>query len=158
MHVRDAISAILSILAWAPMMVLKLALVLLGLITVPAGILVAKGDYSRWPKLLWLWGNDQDGLGPTWWQQRLKDDGFKSQFLWLAVRNPANNLRYLFKEPPYYRHATGTIGKFQWDWRRYKLISGFRIWTAGFEFYIGFKVGLTVPGLGFTSQFRWGET
>lgn len=56
----------------------------------------------RGGKLTWLWSNDEDGIfgnGPiTRWQA----------FYWSAIRNPANNLRYV-------RGVSGS-GRPLWHW------------------------------------------
>lgn len=52
------------------------------------------------PKWAWLWSNDSDGAWGDkrgWWSK--ENDGnhksLKAMWMWLAVRNPVNNLRYL---------------------------------------------------------------
>jgi len=58
--------------------------------------------------LTWLWGNEEDGVyGPLWWQHRTgtylsPSGGWRhklrvawSAYRWSALRNPANNMRFI---------------------------------------------------------------
>ncbi len=95
-------------------------LILLGLVLVPIAILTEvkpgvtrfgsqspmrfkkPGRVGNWIfsnvryRLLWLWGNDEDGFGGdrygNWWLDRDKEPyTFWSKFNWSAIRNPVNN-------------------------------------------------------------------
>lgn len=48
------------------------------------------------PKWAWLWANDEDGTYPTWYA-RINPTWSKSrvEFVWTALRNPVNNLRFV---------------------------------------------------------------
>jgi hypothetical protein len=109
----------LSSLLWVPLTIVYALLVVLGLITVPIGLLVSRGMAASWPKVLWLWLNDEDGLCPIWWLDRVEalDPGSAPtwyekanqwlqqklpRFYWLAIRNPVNNHRFLFTDPEQY--------------------------------------------------------
>lgn len=54
----------------------------------------------KWPRFAWVWFNDEDGYGPK--------AGYWNKFVWLALRNSVNNLRYVpgvskVGRPLYYR-------------------------------------------------------
>lgn len=106
------------------MFTIKMTATLLGFVVVPIALRGAKtvpssqirGDYAYttdyveenqllWqerhlPKWAWLWDNYKDGtLGDKrgWWRYERCNGNpgtFWNQFLWLAFRNPANNLRH----------------------------------------------------------------
>lgn len=59
-------------------------LTILGLFIV-SGVLVTSNLSTSWPKWAWIWYNDDDGYGPK--------AGKWNAFVWLALRNPAANLR-----------------------------------------------------------------
>jgi len=95
------------------------------------------------------------------------------RFAYMALRNPVNNHRFIFDDVIFWK-TTGDPAAF--DTEGYHLAkqgihsaSGWRCsgWIAGYryiwlnkgpnkysEFYIGWKVGSKVPGLGFTFQLR----
>lgn len=176
-------------LLWIPMAITKIVLILLGLVFVPVALLTrhmtldGKADTTNhWPDVFWLWGNDEEHC-PDWWKERAKQDWWTRywpQFWWYAVRNPVNNLRYVFKDreasiqtdwqwkepmeaPQLIKH--NEISAYRWSWSG--PFSGYRrVWITehpddGFEspgtyteLWLGFKVGSTVPGLGFAMQYR----
>lgn len=171
------IKKLLYIASWALFIPIYVLLFLIGL---PVTYLMVKRDHqsSHWPKWAWLWGNDEEGY-PVWAAQRNIEP-----WHWYAIRNPVNNLRYVFKD----REANwsgnwtsevmearellenNTDKAYRWAWNG--LFAGFRIvWLNGYweqmingeldcgadsynEFWIGWKVGSTVPGMGFTLQLR----
>lgn len=165
-------------LSWVPVAIVKLLLALLGLLTVPLGLVLCEGDYKNWPDIFWLWGNDEDGLGPEWWEMRAKRKNwplFFARFWWLAIRNPVNNFRFLFKDRPFNECGISTNwmteapmeGKqlleagqpmaYLWIWSG--LFAGYRrVWLHGVdkysEIWFGWKLASGVPGLGFTTQVR----
>lgn len=48
------------------------------------------------PRALWVWGNDEDGLDPMWWQLAHPTwSPLRRMWVWAAWRNPANNLRFI---------------------------------------------------------------
>lgn len=47
--------------------------------------------------LTWCWGNEEDGVtGAEFYRERFKSDRLCA-YCWSALRNPANNLRFIFK-------------------------------------------------------------
>lgn len=102
-------------LQWALFLPLRVTLILLGLVVVPLALpfltienppvafTQAPGYWGlgRLPAWAWLWSNDRDGaLGDKrgWWHLNAPFDlgayHWFSQFWWLAIRNPANNMRF----------------------------------------------------------------
>jgi hypothetical protein len=102
-------------LQWALFLPLRVALILLGFLVVPLALpfltfegpsiafTEAPGNWrqARLPAWAWLWSNDRDGaLGDErgWWHLNapfgLGAYHWFSQFWWLAIRNPANNMRF----------------------------------------------------------------
>jgi len=102
-------------LQWALFLPLRVFLILLGFLVVPAALpflsiegppiafTQAPGFWSlrRLPFWAWLWSNDRDGaLGDKrgWWHLNapfgLGAYHWFSQLWWLAIRNPANNMRF----------------------------------------------------------------
>lgn len=71
-------------------LLLDIPLMLLGLILVPIAIL------TNWPKIFWLWGNDDhpDNGGIFWAKQC--GTSFLCAYKWFALRNPTFNFsKYL---------------------------------------------------------------
>lgn len=102
-------------LQWALFLPLRVFLILLGFLVVPLALpfltiegpplafTQAPGFWSlgRLPAWAWLWSNDRDGaLGDKrgWWHLNapfgLGAYHWFSKFWWLAIRNPANNMRF----------------------------------------------------------------
>jgi len=70
---------------------LRLPLIILGFIVVPLAYPFRKGNH--FPRWAWLWDNDQDGIyGANWFHHGVLT--FKTCWLWSAVRNPTNNMRF----------------------------------------------------------------
>lgn len=112
--ITDLISAVLLTLALA---LYRGVMYLLGLILQPLAIQFAKEyketsvkfsqfpQHGVWykrtaPKWLFPWGNERDGfLGDKrgWWANERDggEESFKSQYLWSAIRNPCNNMRFM---------------------------------------------------------------
>lgn len=67
-----------SWLKFALVQLVNIPLLLLGL------LICISPAFAKWT---WLWWNDDDGSGPgkTWW----------SQYVWLALRNPVDNLKHV---------------------------------------------------------------
>ena len=149
----------LHVASWLPLLALMAVLALLGLVLVPIGL-----QFNKWPRVLWLWGNDEYPRSPL--------PGI-SDFVWLAIRNPVNNHRFIFKDYTSIGIETnwsivqpmeakwllraGFTSAWRWKWRG--PFAGYRrVWidspTKYSEFWIGWKVGSEVPGLGFTLQLR----
>jgi hypothetical protein len=73
---------------------------------------------DRWvdawlPRWAWLWGNEQDGVsGPMWFRELHRGRCYgRVAFLWSALRNPTNNLRFVpFINPVIVPGLVGAIG------------------------------------------------
>lgn len=176
----------LPCLLWVPFIGLKAALILAGLIVVPFALLTqrmglehqAVEDHRRhWPDLFWLWGNDEENC-PDWWLDRAANGNagkvaqWFPQFWWYAIRNPVNNMRFLFRDiygfredsnwpsnwtmEPHIMLRNGQAMAYRYRWSGWK--SGYRrVWLHSgkyTEVYVGWKLGSAVPGLGFAMQFR----
>lgn len=96
------------VLSWLFLIAVRLVLIALGLVVTPVALLFETSSSSVsdgrpilvLPDWAWLWSNDFDGsLGDKrgWWDAHapfgLGAHHFLSKFIWLAVRNPVNNLR-----------------------------------------------------------------
>jgi hypothetical protein len=86
--------------AWCLMWVLLLPMWVLGLVLTPIGIIFAQKSVSRGtldpPRWLWLWGNDQEGYDPRWYQiYRAGWPRWFRMWEWAALRNSVNNIRYV---------------------------------------------------------------
>lgn len=90
---------------WILMSVLSLVLTVIGFFVVPLALALARqritpysgGEYI-WvpPRWLWLWGNDQEGYDPRWYQiYRPTWHPWLRRYEWAAWRNPVNNLRFV---------------------------------------------------------------
>lgn len=149
-------------------------LVFLGLVLVPVAL-----AFDTWPKLLWLWGNDEE-QPPLWFMKKGRPC---PTWWWYAIRNPVNNLRFVFADLAPVMTGNwvqdsmeardlikaGRIMAYRWAWRG--PFAGYRrVWlkdaenwslsrdhpvpTHYSEIWFGWKVGSTVPGMGFTTQVR----
>jgi hypothetical protein len=147
---------------------LPVGLVPLGAFVVIPLALLFKVDMKALP----LYGNKEEGC-PEWWL-KMDKPAIKDVFprwWWFAVRNPVNNMRFLFDDDePFDRYGWQGDSMEAHDlieagvtsaslWRRRGLLAGYRrVWlnkdgTYG-EIWFGWKVGSIVPGLGFATQFR----
>ena len=163
----------LHVASWVPLLLLRLGIVLLGLVAVPIAL-----SCKQWPRVLWVWGNAEEEV-PVWWLKKSKGHWFTKMFpnfYWYAIRNPSNNLRYLFKdreaqietnwhydEPMEARNMRNHNVAMAYRWAWSGPFAGFRqVWikseTEYGEMWFGWKVGSNVPGLGFTSQLRLSAT
>ncbi|BBH44754.1 hypothetical protein [Pseudomonas sp. KU43P] len=100
---------------WLLLFPVRVALILIGLVVVPLAmpLLVTEGppvpftqapgnwQFKRLPAWAWLWSNDRDGAAGDkrgWWHLNapfgLGAYHPLSMFVWLALRNPANNMRF----------------------------------------------------------------
>jgi hypothetical protein len=168
----------LYILSWILFMPIHLLLMLIGLIVVPLALLF-KADMQNLP----LYGNREEAC-PLWWvRMAKKKGGFIAKFYrfwWFAIRNPVNNFRYLFDDreayvsgnwhmevmEAYEMMMASRIRTYRWAYNG--AFAGYRcVWleppyVLGIpmaemyygEFWIGWKVGSKVPGMGFTLQYR----
>lgn len=164
---------VLYILSWIPVAVIKLILVILGLITVPLAIQFSGGKHEDWPDIFWIWGNEK-GV-PEWWLMLSQSENIVARtfpnWWWYAIRNPVNNARFIFKDRPpnisgnwvpismEVRDMLTTGRGMAYRWSYNGPFAGFRrVWINSSDKYsevwFGWKLGSTVPGLGFTMQVR----
>ena len=97
---------------------------------------------------------------------------WKERFQFMALRNGANNMRFWFKQPVTYK-SWGYDGEMESQpmkdagiqiterWRQVGWMFSYRrLWLINNyqyrEFYVGWKIGSSVPGMGFTLQNRKG--
>lgn len=107
---------VLFVLQLVVLLPLRVAFILLGFVVVPLALPFrqyhadtlepfsqATGNWQlvTLPRWAWPWSNDRDGaLGDHrgWWHENapfgLGSDHWLSMLIWLAYRNPANNLRF----------------------------------------------------------------
>lgn len=117
------------------------------------------GNYIHaWrPRWAWLWGNEEDGVtGPDWWAEQNADKPIERRaFIWSALRNPVNNLRFVpvihpvidpsrirfignDDDPPY---GTGEK-RLQWAFTWQGIFSGFALrWQATAKRHFSVRVG-----------------
>ena len=63
----------------------------------------------HWPKLFWLWDNDEDGVWCDWYRKSNPQWSVpRQEFMWTALRNPCNNLRYV--------PGVSKVGRPLWRW------------------------------------------
>ena len=160
----------LHILSWIPIAIVYIFLIFLGLFMVPIALRL-----EAWPKILWLWGNDEEGC-PPWWMDRASLNHWYTDrwpyWWWYAIRNPLNNSRFIFKDrkptiesnwsiiEPMEAQPMINVGQdmaYRWAWSG--PFAGYRrVWLNGqdkySEIWFGWKIGSTVPGMGFTMQWR----
>jgi len=152
--------AVLAVLFWIPSLGFKFLLALIGLVVVPL----------THPETNFIWGNREDPEPPSGYHtgkpQWLRD------YLWRAIRNPANNLRFRTNEPMPHRVLSGftnpdtmvrhkgldSASRFA---RRGIFAEYWRVWRTKDpdrpigEFRIGWKFS-PVPGFAPTLQWRKG--
>lgn len=81
-----------SFLLYIGLFVLRLVAVIAGLFVVPIAYMFKSGD--KFPRWAWLWDNKEDGIyGPRWFNQSVTN--FTTCYKWSAIRNPANNMRFI---------------------------------------------------------------
>lgn len=146
--------AALGWLLLIPLLAIRFLLALIGLVVVPFT------DRLTNP----IYGNREDPCPRIWF--RPDDPFWLRDYMWRAIRNPTNNLRYLFEAPPYdYKgtyncdHAVRQDGELS-AWRlvhegiyvEYWYLR--RLKDGGlFEFRVGWKFS-GVPGFAPTIQLR----
>lgn len=144
----------------------------LGVVFVPIAIATRGQQSEDWPFIFWLWGNDEEGCPDWWFRVAENKGGFIAKFpafWWYAVRNPVNNRRFIFKDreakidgwegPMEAQNLIDAGVKSATRWAYSGFFAGYRrVWLKKDnkygEFWIGWKVGSTVPGLAFTMQLR----
>lgn len=175
----------LPCLLWIPLVLVKLLLALAGLFIVPLALATQSMGFhtdldteKHWPDIFWWWGNDEEHC-PEWWLAHAAEGKagkiakWFPRFWWYAIRNPVNNLRFIFKDPEHVNEDTNwTHGdpmeaqqmlqhgqSVAWRYRWSGWMSGYRrVWLHSHgkysEFWIGWKLHSSVPGLGFSMQYR----
>lgn len=108
MYLAVAVRFLFSIFLWSLYTTLYVALILIGHLIIPPLLLLrAYGPYfspryaqnylgfkPKW--LFYLWSNEGDGLFPPEYQSRFPQwSFFRRAWMWTAVRNPVNNLRFV---------------------------------------------------------------
>ena len=162
--------AIMYIASWLPLFAINIVLIIVG---IPIVGWYARKPMKDWPRWTWLWQNDEDEGDLGWYVKRFSElSPWMRRFRYMAFRNPVNNHRFLFTEPESF-NSSGDPLAFDMEgfdlvqrgiqsssgWRWSGKFGGYkRTWLNGpdkySEFYIGWKVGSAVPGLGFTFQLR----
>jgi hypothetical protein len=159
----------MRILLWLIYIVLDLVLIVVGMPLVAIAAYLRKfgvrwstqykdrviqGWTWRW---MWLWGNEEDGVtGPVWYFERTPTwSSFKRTFMWSAVRNPVNNLRFVPLLNPLvvaakvnYRGNTRDVNeagkllpdRFWWSYTWQDIYSGLRVSYKGWALYLGYKI------------------
>lgn len=84
---------------------IQAASLVLAVIGLPICAILAWGGFSKvdsvtglwhWPKAFWLWDNDEDGVYPYWYMHTNPNWSVaRIEFTWAALRNSANNLRFV---------------------------------------------------------------
>jgi hypothetical protein len=84
-----------SFLLYLILFIFRAAAVLLGFFVVPIAYLFRDGDH--FPKWAWIWDNREDGIFGADWFERYTGlkKGFRRCYWWSAIRNPANNMRFI---------------------------------------------------------------
>lgn len=190
----------ISILTWVIYAIIQVPLFIIGLFVIPLALL---GDAHRFEKSrvfddkthkivrwtwwwMWPWGNEEDGvIGSSNYFKEKTAKGwpeFLIGFVWSALRNPTNNLRFTkyisVKIDPERVRYRGSLGpthpdayhdkKPMWFYARCGIYSGFywqfmMLGTWLWRFWIGWKIlpSDTIeveeyrrPGAGFAYQFK----
>ncbi len=166
------------ILSWIPPALITLVLWLIGLFFIPSFLINTSQEKYKmrgryFSKLWFLWDNKEEGC-PDWWLRKAIHKNLLCstfpRWWWFAVRNPVNGMRYIFKD----REAKfeGWQGKSMeaadlieagvesaTRWAYNGVFAGYRkVELNGDgtynEFWVGWKVGSDVDGMGFTLQRR----
>lgn len=166
------------ILSWIPALAVKFVLWVIGLFVIPFALLFGSQEKFEkegrfFPKVFFLWDNKEEGL-PDYWIRAAENKHIVAKtfpkWWWFANRNPVNGMRYIFKD----REATyvgwpgepmeandlieaGVTEASRWAYNG--AFAGYRtVKLEGndeySEFWIGWKVGSRVPGMGLTLQRR----
>jgi len=150
------------------------ALLPVGLIPIGAFVVIPlallfKVDMKTFP----LYGNKEEGY-PDWFDRYVQNFWYKKLFprwWWYSIRNPLNNMRFLFdddkefniegwQQPSMEAHdliIADITSASRWSYRG--TFAGYRrVWLNDdgtySEIWFGWKVGSTVPGMGFATQVR----
>ena len=93
---------ITKILAWTTWFVsyflIRLPLIIAGFILFPIMYYTRDKKTDKLAKFFWLWDNEEDGIyGADFWIKKYNGvRDFKTAYMWSAVRNPVNNMRFIF--------------------------------------------------------------
>ena len=123
-------------------------------------------------------GNEPANVVPDWWLNSCANGDENKvaewfpQFWWYVIRNKVNNHRFVLEDREPHRETDwnadapmepqqlrneGQRSAFMWSYNGF-FASYRRVWLNSngkySEFWIGWKVGSTVPGMGFTTQIR----
>jgi hypothetical protein len=82
---------------------IQVASLLLMIAGIPICAVLAYGKFARWdgkqwhwPAWAWIWDNEEDGDTATWYSQQHANWSLAHrEFIWTALRNSVNNLRYV---------------------------------------------------------------
>jgi hypothetical protein len=148
---------------------LPVGLIPFGAVVVIPLALLFKADMKTFP----LYGNKEEGY-PEWFDRYVQNFWYKKLFprwWWYSIRNPLNNMRFLFDDDKEFKIEgwqeqsmeahnliiAGVTSATRWSYRG-GMAGWRRVWLNGddkySEVWFGWKVGSTVPGLGFATQVR----
>lgn len=153
-------------IVWPLFAAVKYTLAFVGLVTCLLGAMP-----REWPRLLWLWGDDEYHAHRAWWHARnFPKSPYWKRYWWHAIRNPIANVKYLINEPGGTAQKGTAVPELEaqplqqanrkrgWRYRSAGVLSSIKaIWLRSdsyIELYFGFKIGSPVPGVGFTTQLR----
>lgn len=157
---------------WSWLILARLVGIVTGLVMValaipfrvPAVSLSDGRQIVNLPRWAWLWGNDFDGLlgdKRGWWAENTPfgapADSFLAMYWWAAIRNPANNMRFLdaFSAPvigskiSYYGRYTVEDKPGMGGWQFVTAEHGARRWYGFYLVYEWGKSRAFVVRLGF---------
>ncbi len=165
----NSIVKLLHILQWIVVGTLMIPFMILGAFPIIPLALLFKVDMKKLP----IWGNKEEGY-PAWFDIYVQEFWFKKIFprwWWFVVRNPLNNMRFLFNDDESFEIEgwqensmeahdlleAGLAYASRWSYRG--AFAGYRrVWINSSskysEIWFGWKVGSIVPGMGFATQVR----
>ena len=165
----NPIVKLFHIIQWLFVIALIIPLMIFGGVIVIPFALLFNADMKNLP----LYGNREEGY-PEWFDNYVQAFWYKNIFprwWWFAVRNPLNNMRFLFSDKDEFKTdgwdkksmeahdllEAGVAVASRWNYRG--AFAGYRrVWLNGdnkySELWFGWKVGSVVPGLGFATQLR----
>jgi len=160
--------AFVSLPSWSVMLIIRLPLYLVGILLVAwqsKQVEVRPSRYfpnrrllqfrARW---MFIFGNEEDGVdglrggdpAQTWWAEKTEDCSTRGRiFMWSALRNPVNNIRYVSVLNPRFNpqkiRYIGTdhepvAGERGWFFIWQGLYSAFRLETGRRRVWVGWKL------------------
>jgi hypothetical protein len=154
-NLKKTLAILASLVIWPAYMALDLALAIIGVPIVamlaytktwtiaPGGFVGRKIAY--WPKWAWLWGNDEDGVIGSY---EFQTDHYnwsdsRKAFVWSALRNSVNNLRYVWPIRTMVNKPAGASYAYElftvtFLWQGFKTY--LRIDTDSHYFHIGWRL------------------